>query len=89
MLHAEELGLRGDVCARIGPGSAVEHEGNGSPYGVRFTESEAFPVTVALLEVPEHHYFLAEDRAWIVAFSFEGDLDVVDATGTWPGLPAG
>ncbi len=68
-----------EICARITPGSAVEHVGDGlSPYGVRFEGSEAASVTAALLEVPEHHYFLAEDRSWIVVVSFEGDLDVLD-----------
>ncbi|MFF8277873.1 hypothetical protein ACF05T_17450 [Streptomyces lateritius] len=68
-----------EICARIRTGSVVEHVGDGlSPYGVRFAEGEAASVTAALLEVPEHHYFLAEDRAWIVVVSFEGDLDVWD-----------
>jgi hypothetical protein len=68
-----------EICARISPGSAVEHVGDGlSPYGVRFEGSEAASVTAVLLEVPEHHYFLAEDRSWIVVVSFEGDLDVLD-----------
>ena len=68
-----------EICARIKPGSVVEHVGDGlSPYGVLFTGGEAASVTAALLEVPEHHYFLAEDRAWIVVVSFEGDLDVLD-----------
>ncbi len=72
-----------EICARTRPGSAVEHVGDGlSPYGVRFLGSEAASVTAALLEVPEHHYFLAEDRAWIVAVSFEGDLDVLDRVDT-------
>ncbi|MEU6278962.1 hypothetical protein [Streptomyces sp. NPDC047028] len=72
-----------EICARIRPGSVVEHVGDGlSPYGVRFTEDGAASVTAALLEVPEHHYFLAEDRAWIVVVSFEGDLDVLDRVGT-------
>ena len=72
-----------EICARINPGSAVEHVGDGlSPYGVRFTEQEAASVAAALLEVPEHHYFLAEDRTWIVVVSFEGDLDVLDLAGT-------
>ncbi|GAB2613747.1 hypothetical protein GCM10027269_82780 [Kribbella endophytica] len=35
-------------------------------------------VTAALLEIPEHHYFVAEDRGWVVVVSTEGDLDVVD-----------
>ncbi|SFP55548.1 MULTISPECIES: hypothetical protein [Saccharomonospora] len=68
-----------EIRARIKSGSVVEHVGDGlSPYGVRFTESEVDSVTVALLEVPEHHYFLAEDRSWVVVVSFEGDLDVLD-----------
>jgi hypothetical protein len=72
-----------EICTRIRSGSAVEHVGDGlSPYGVRFTASEAASVTAALLEVPEHHYFLAEDRTWIVAVSFEGDLDVLDRANT-------
>lgn len=68
-----------EICARLGPDSSVEHVGDGlSPYGVRFGELDAASVVAALLEVPEHHYFVAADRAWIVVVSFEGDLDVVE-----------
>jgi hypothetical protein len=35
-------------------------------------------VIAALLAIPEHHYFVAEDRRWVVVVSLEGDLDVVD-----------
>jgi hypothetical protein len=35
-------------------------------------------VVTELLEIPEHHYFLAEDRSWIVVVTTEGDLDIVD-----------
>lgn len=71
-----------EIRVRTRPGSVVDHVGDGvSPYGVRFSENEAASVTAALLEVPEHHYFLGEDRAWIVAVSFEGDLDVLDRVG--------
>jgi hypothetical protein len=67
------------ICQRIRPRSAVEHAGDGlSPYGVRFTSDNAHSVVTALLELPEHHYFLAEDRSWIVVVTMEGDLDVVD-----------
>ncbi|MDQ0933204.1 hypothetical protein [Streptomyces turgidiscabies] len=67
------------ICERILPGSTVEHVGDGlSPFGVRFSGDDASSVTAALLEIPEHHYFLAEDRAWIVVVSTEGDLDIVD-----------
>lgn len=68
-----------EIRERIRPGSAVEHIGDGlSPYGVRIAGDDATSVTAALLEIPEHHYFLAEDRAWIVVVSTEGDLDIVD-----------
>jgi hypothetical protein len=31
-----------------------------------------------LLEIPEHHYFVAGDRSWIVVVATEGDLDILD-----------
>ncbi|MFI6852760.1 hypothetical protein [Streptomyces sp. NPDC050416] len=72
-----------EICARTRPGSVVEHVGDGiSPYCVHFSEGQAASVTAALLEVPEHHYFLAGNRAWIMVVSFEGDLDVLDRFGT-------
>ncbi|GGO83062.1 hypothetical protein GCM10012289_75740 [Nonomuraea cavernae] len=68
-----------EVCRRIQSGSVVEHVGDGlSPYGVCFTDDNAPSVVAALLEIPEHHYFLAEDRSWIVVVTTEGDLEVVD-----------
>jgi hypothetical protein len=68
-----------EVCRRVGPGSIVEHVGDGlSPYGVRFGTDDAAAVVAALLEIPEHHYFLAEDRSWIVVVTSEGHLDTVD-----------
>lgn len=68
-----------EIRERVTPGSTVEHVGDGlSPYGVRFAGEQAVAVTAALLEVPEHHYFLAGDRTWIVVVAFEGDLDVLD-----------
>ena len=68
-----------EVCQRIRAGLVVEHVGDGlSPYGVRFAVDNAPSVVVALLEIPEHHYFIAEDRSWIVVVTTEGDVDVVD-----------
>jgi hypothetical protein len=29
-----------------------------------------------LLEIPEHHYFVAEDRTWCAVFRMEGDVDL-------------
>lgn len=69
----------GEVRARLSPDSVVEHVGDGlSPYGVRFTGAAAPAVLGELLEIPEHHYFLAADRSWLVVVATEGDLDVVD-----------
>lgn len=68
-----------EVRMRLLPDSVVEHVGDGlSPYGVRLTGAVAPSVLGALLEIPEHHYFLAEDRSWLVVVTTEGDLDVVD-----------
>ncbi|WP_432927006.1 hypothetical protein ACQPZZ_37695 [Microbispora sp. CA-135349] len=68
-----------EICRRIRPGWMVEHAGDGlSPYGVRFTGDNARSIVAELLEIPEHHYFLAEDRSLLVVVTMEGDLDVVD-----------
>lgn len=56
-----------EICARVKLVSVVEPVADGiSPYGVNYSGSEVVSVAAALFEVPEHHYFLAEDRAWIV-----------------------
>lgn len=76
-----ELGLMAvqEVCRRIEPGAMVEHAGDGlSRAGVRFGEVDAAAVVGALLEIPEHHYFLADDRSWLVVVTTEGDLDTLD-----------
>ena len=68
-----------EVCRRIQPGSMVEHVGDGlSPVGVRFGQANASAIVGALLEIPEHHYFLAEDRSWLVVVTTEGDIDALD-----------
>lgn len=68
-----------EVCTRLRPGSVVEHAGDGlSPYGVRLIGAVASSVLGELLAIPEHHYFLAEDRSWLVVVTTEGNLDVVD-----------
>ena len=77
----EQLGAMAlrEISKRIKPGSMVEHAGDGlSPFGVRFGEVGASAIVGALLEIPEHHYFLAEDRSWLVVVTSEGDLDVLD-----------
>jgi hypothetical protein len=68
-----------EVSRRVKPDSVVEHIGDSlSPCAVSFTGDRAAEVVAALLEIPEHHYFLAEDRSWIVVATTEGNLDVVD-----------
>ncbi|WP_433552549.1 hypothetical protein ACQP08_03200 [Micromonospora zamorensis] len=68
-----------EVVGRLTSGSVAEHVGDGlSPYGVRFGVENASPVLAALLEIPEHHYFVAQDRSWLVVATSEGDLDVLD-----------
>jgi hypothetical protein len=68
-----------ELLLRIAPGSSVEHVGDGlSPYGVRFSDEIAALAVATLLEIPEHHYFVAEDRSWLIAVTTEGDLDIVD-----------
>ncbi|MFJ6213450.1 hypothetical protein ACIQGZ_08985 [Streptomyces sp. NPDC092296] len=68
-----------EVSLRTLADSVVEHVGDGlSPYGVHFTNASCASIVAELLEIPEHHYFLAVDRSWIVAVSTEGDLDIID-----------
>ncbi|WP_350274915.1 hypothetical protein [Kribbella sp. HUAS MG21] len=72
-----------EVLRRLRAGGVVEHVGDGlSPYGIRFDGDNAASVVGALLEIPEHHYFLAGDRSWIAVVTTEGDLDIVDQLGS-------
>lgn len=74
-----------EICNRTRSDVGVIHVGDSiSPFGVRFTTSDAPGAVAALLEIPEHHYFLAEDGSWMAAVSFEGDLDIVDELGAGP-----
>jgi hypothetical protein len=68
-----------EVSRRVHSGSGAYHVGDGlSPYGV-FLAGDAVPeITALLLEIPEHHYFVAGDRSWIVVVATEGDLDILD-----------
>ncbi|WP_143229769.1 hypothetical protein [Actinophytocola xanthii] len=68
-----------EICKRVQQDSIVEHVGDGlSPVGVLFGESSVAAIVGALLEIPEHHYFLASDRSWIVVVTTEGDLDILE-----------
>ncbi|WP_182378676.1 hypothetical protein [Nocardioides sp. WS12] len=68
-----------EIGRRVAAGAGVDHVGDGlSPYGVRLSSENVGAIVKALLEVPEHHYFLDQDRAWLVVVSSEGDLDILD-----------
>jgi hypothetical protein len=68
-----------EVSQRVNDGSIVEHVGDAlSPYGICFSGDDAPSIVAALLEIPEHHYFLAKDRSWVMVATSEGDLDVAD-----------
>lgn len=72
-----------EVLRRIEGGSRVEHVGDSlSPFGVRFGGEDASSIVAALLEIPEHHYFLDVHRGWLVVVSSEGDLDTLDRYGS-------
>ena len=48
-----------------------------SPWGVLIAADKADESLPALLGIPEHHYFLAQDRSWLVVVTTEGDVDRV------------
>lgn len=75
-----------EILRRINPDRGVEHVGDGlSPFGIRFGGENASAVVAAVLEVPEHHYFIDVGRAWLVVVSIEGDLDTLDLPSTGGG----
>jgi hypothetical protein len=56
----------------------VTHIGDAlSPCDVRITSDEMGKVLPALLEIPEHHYLVSDDRTWCGVFRIEGDVDLV------------
>jgi hypothetical protein len=68
-----------EILKRLQSDSMVDHVGDGlSPFGVSFGWANASSVVGALLAIPEHHYFVAADRSWLVVATTEGDLDVMD-----------
>jgi hypothetical protein len=64
-------------CESIPPESRIIHVGdNLSEFGIEFSFAEAIPMLGCLLEIPEHHYLVPEDRSWIGVITFEGDADL-------------
>ncbi|XVV10799.1 hypothetical protein ACQP2X_39050 [Actinoplanes sp. CA-131856] len=61
-----------EICERVHAGSDAEHAGDGlSSFTVRFGGANSSTVVGALLEMPEHHYFVAADRSWLVVVTTE------------------
>jgi hypothetical protein len=55
----------------------VTHVGDAlSPFAVRITSDELGDALPALLEIPEHHYLVSDDRTWCGVFRTEGDVDL-------------
>lgn len=80
----DELSRRAtrEVMRRLQESSGVDHVGDSlSPFGIHFAGGDAEAIVAALLEIPEHHYFVDRDRTWLVVVSSEGDLDTVDLPG--------
>lgn len=68
-----------EICRLLAAGGSVTHAGDSlSPFAVTFDATGAESIVLALLQIPEHHYFVAQDRSWVVVVTSEGDLDVVD-----------
>jgi hypothetical protein len=71
-------GAVSEISELLGDQGDVIHAGDGlSNFAVRFPASDRRRVISSLLALPEHHYFLAADESWFVAFSFEGDVDLL------------
>ena len=58
--------------------SDIAHVGdNLSPCSTRVPIERLGEFLPALLEIPEHHYFVPDDRSWIAVVRFEGEVDLV------------
>jgi hypothetical protein len=56
----------------------ITHVGDAlSPFAVRMTRDELGNALPSLLEIPEHHYLVSDDRTWCGVFRTEGDVDLV------------
>jgi hypothetical protein len=74
---AELSAVLDELIADLPALGQVDHGGDAlSPFDVRIQPEKLAPVMSALLAIPEHHYFVAEDRSWIAAFTMEGDVDL-------------
>lgn len=74
----ELAGVVSEFLAAVPGDGAVLHEGDSlSPFPVSIEPGELASAIAALLEIPEHHYFVDEQRRWVGVFRTEGDVDLV------------
>jgi hypothetical protein len=67
-----------DFVSAVRDRGAVIHVGDSlSPFAVRVTPEKLADVLPVLLEIPEHHYLVSDDRTWCGVFRFEGQVDLV------------
>lgn len=66
-----------ELLAELPASDGVVHVGDSlSPYAVRIVNEQLADALAALLEIPEHHYLVADDRTWCAVFRAEGDVDL-------------
>lgn len=66
-----------DLFAALPVSDGVVHVGDSlSPCAVRIPQGQLRNVLPRLLEVPEHHYLVADDGTWCAVFRLEGDVDL-------------
>lgn len=74
----EQTDIVEEFLAALPRGRAVLHEGDSSsPFPVRVERQDLPSALAALLEIPEHHYLVDEERGWVAVFRTEGDVDLV------------
>ena len=58
-------------------GAAIHVGDSLSPFAVRVTRDNLVSALLMLLEIPEHHYLVSDDRTWCGVFRTEGDVDLI------------
>jgi hypothetical protein len=68
-----------EAFSKVPQEGRVIHAGDSiSRFAVTFDAQNYRDVVPALIEIPEHHYFLSEPaRDWLLAWTFEGDVDLL------------
>ncbi len=74
----EVAALVPELLGALPRSSAITHVGDSqSPCSTRIPNERLGEFLLALLEIPEHHYFVPDDRSWVAVISFGGDVDLV------------